>query len=632
MKLASFDIFDTTLIRRCGSPSALFELLAKELYPHDTSMSEAFLLWRSQAEKNVAAHIRGKETTLSDIYAELPLDSFKGYDLQEFMAAERAMEARQLIANPAIRTIISNKRQEGWQIVFISDMYLDSQLLREVLVREGCAEATDPIYVSCEYDARKDTGALYQKVRKKFQPSEWEHYGDNAQSDVKMARRHGIKAFAVNTSCNPAEKYILQAGEAFPKRSRWSLLPAFSRTARLTGGNSPYDAMAADFVAPTYIPYVLSTFHSARQMGLKRLYFLSRDSYILMRIAEVFAEDFPEIELRYLFVSRRTLLLPYLFGGDEGDYLSAADHQTIVRQGTVDGRLNQLGTNREEMQQSFNITFPYHRISNKKEEKDFLQKIFHSNYTSVLQERALQQYSLFIDYLAQEKVTDGSPCGMVDVGWLGTTRLMMNHILRREGCKQVHFFYFGIRGDALPPSTGSYTTYNRYGELSTEATALIENYFSASPYPTTIGYQRNREGNITPLFPEGEEYEENPIIKANKQMAVTMAKAIREMDINSKELLFAWSKISLRVLTETNIKVNLAPLATCSKFDAMPFVKRLGAKELFKLVFLGDHTTAFDKASIKLSLPKILWNPAWKLHQQIEKIRMVLYYKCVTKN
>lgn len=32
MKLASFDIFDTTLVRKCGSPDNIFYLLSKRIY------------------------------------------------------------------------------------------------------------------------------------------------------------------------------------------------------------------------------------------------------------------------------------------------------------------------------------------------------------------------------------------------------------------------------------------------------------------------------------------------------------------------------------------------------------------------------------------------------------------------
>ena len=50
MKLASFDIFDTTLIRKCGKPGNIFYILAHNLYPNDKAKREDFLLWRKGAE------------------------------------------------------------------------------------------------------------------------------------------------------------------------------------------------------------------------------------------------------------------------------------------------------------------------------------------------------------------------------------------------------------------------------------------------------------------------------------------------------------------------------------------------------------------------------------------------------
>ena len=44
MKLASFDIFDTTLIRQCGQPEMIFYLLAQHLYPNDKAKRDDFLL------------------------------------------------------------------------------------------------------------------------------------------------------------------------------------------------------------------------------------------------------------------------------------------------------------------------------------------------------------------------------------------------------------------------------------------------------------------------------------------------------------------------------------------------------------------------------------------------------------
>lgn len=48
-------------------------------------------------------------------------------------------------------------------------------------------------------------------------------------------------------------------------------------------------------------------------MGITKLHFLSRDGYILYKIAEVVQMGYPEIKLNYLFVSRYSLFLPSIY-------------------------------------------------------------------------------------------------------------------------------------------------------------------------------------------------------------------------------------------------------------------------------------------------------------------------------
>lgn len=274
MRIASFDIFDTALIRLFGRPENINILLA------------------------------GKEHSQGD-------------------ALERQVESDNLIANPAVRDMINQKRKEGYQIAFISDMYLDSQFLSEILKREGCMEDVDKIYVSCEHNARKDTGTLYDLVRKELQPDEWEHYGDNKRSDVIMAERKGIKAHLIDNS---------------------------------------YRDLASRFVAPAYLPYVLWLLQEARLQNIKRLYFISRDGYILQQIAENLPHE--GIELRYYFTSRKAL---------------------------------------------------QKALENKDEHK------------------------LIMQYFKQEGLMDDCKCAMVDVGWLGTSRKMINQMLKAEGMLQYIF-------------------------------------------------------------------------------------------------------------------------------------------------------------------------------------------------
>lgn len=606
MNLASFDIFDTTLLRRCGQPEGTWEHMASTIYGEMKDVAEAFVAWRQRA----------KDDTLPEIYASIDKAflTLAEKTAEEMEQAERDAERQMLVANPAIQHLIDTKRQEGKQIAFISDMYLDSCFLRQVLTEQGCCREEDFIYVSCEHRARKDRGTLYDLVRHELHPQAWEHYGDNQLSDVRMARKKGIHATLVDTSFTEVEKVY---ADILPQGA------AVSRLYRLLHPGNIFAAFAADFVVPAYLPYAIYILAEARRMGIKRLYFLSRDSYVLLEAARMLMGEKQDIELHYLFVSRRALLLPYIHGGNENTYLAACDHQTIVRIDTVDKRLKHLGTSREELRRDYGIEFGYAKANNLKEQADFLQKIFHSDFTPLLQRRAREQHRLLMDYFRQEGLCDGEKCAAVDVGWLGTSRLMMNHLLRQEGELDLHFFYYGVRGDVFPPSAGRYSAYFQNGEMGTNATVLLEHYYSASPYPSTIGYSREVDGKVKPWFGEDKAFLHTSVSQTNVEAIKAVAAAVSTTD---STLLRQCAKASMAAILSPHMKVDISPLTHIGAFDDHePFVKRLSPLEMLRIVALGDHVTGFDLGSLRITLPHSLLPMAWRMHEWSRRVRGYLY-------
>ena len=462
MRLASFDIFDTTLIRLFGRPENINVLLA------------------------------GKEHSQGD-------------------ALERQVESDSLIANPAVRDLINQKRKEGYQIAFISDMYLDSKFLSEILMREGCMEYGDKIYVSCEHHARKDTGTLYDLIRKELQPEAWEHYGDNRQSDVIMAERKGIKAHHIDNS---------------------------------------YRDLASRFVAPAYLPYVLWIMREAKRQNIQRLYFISRDGFILQKIAETLPHN--GIELRFFFTSRKAL-------------------QKAL------------------------------------ENKD--------------------EHRLTMQYFKQEGLMDGCKCAMVDVGWLGTSRKMINQMLNAEGIAPVHFFYFGTTKNVLSEEYGSYQSFLAAGFLPYYMQLLVEHYFSASPYPTTLGYQHQENNQVVPVFPDDEHYCETRIVKTNVEVCKQMTETFLKVGTPSADALRQWTEKSLNVLAHDFIFADFSPLMDLPKFDGQDFVRKLKLTELLLMTLTGQHITVFDKGSLAMTFNNLrIQRVLWSLHCRTGKLRSWLYH------
>ena len=651
MKLASFDIFDTTLIRKCGKPGNIFYILAHKLYPNDKAKREDFLLWRKGAESEARRRAPGKDVTIEDIYASDELCGFAEYTPAQLIEAEKNVEAESLIANPAIKETICKKREEGYIICFISDMYLPSTMLKEVLEREGCINNNEVVYVSCEWNARKSNGALYKRLKEELRPQLWEHFGDHAVSDVKMAKCHGIKATKVNTDFSNAEKSTMQ-----PRSNRHyyesSILAGLSRAARMHFGNDAYTTIAADFVAPAYIPYVHFVIETAKEKGVKTLYFLSRDSYILQRIAEQLPHE--GIEFRYLFVSRKALLLSYLQNATAEKFLAIQDKRTIRGKAVKELTLS-LGTSIEELKDEFGIGFDFNRIATKEQEEKFLDAIFgnESKYLPALNERAKEKRALLNGYFAQEKVFGNSTTAMVDVGWLGTTRLMINSILKEEGFPETTLFYYGVRGDVMHSKYGRYYTYYSPTQLSTEGTTLIENYFSASPHPSTIGYKENENDSILePVFPKDCEYKENEIVKSNIAVAKWMCNEIVKIStpncssskgschlvtegfLNSGEVsmplekhFWSWGKQAVEEMLKLDKSIDIKPLLKASEFDGTSFVRKLTMKEFFNIVCFGGRATAFDRGSLRITCGKHIFPCIDKIARFTGKLRRRLYLR-----
>lgn len=625
MKLVSFDIFDTVLIRKCGKPENIFFLLAYRLYPEDRAKREDFLLWRRNAEQRAKNRRRGYELTLDDIYQDDDLTGFTEYTASVILQCEKTIEAENLIVNPNIRKIIEEKRQMGYAICFISDMYLDSDFLASVLRREECLEDKDWVFVSCECNARKSNGKLFDWVKKTLRPKDWTHYGDNKHSDVKMARCKGIGTVHVHTDFAATERRIVDKSTKSSESYELSLLAGMERAARISLGDTPFVHIAADFVAPAYIPYVNFIFQEACKHGVKRLYFLSRDSYILLKAAQVLQSSFPDIELKYLFVSRKALLLPYLTETTGEAFLSIMDHHTIKGR-KVNSLLMLLELDRKELSDKYGISFDYEKVANREQEEDFLNKIFSSKLTLHLKEKVKRQNALLFEYFVQEGLTDGATKALVDVGWLGTSRIMINSILRKAGCKEIDFYYYGIRNDVFPVKYGRYVSYFRAGQLTTDITAIVENYFSASPYPTTMGYEK-RNDKVLPCFPKGQYVCESEIVKANTVVMEKMLQWGVEMKVPFDKAFFEWATTSLDVILNLKDPIVLSPFAQTGNLDTFSFVRKLSVMELVHLVLLGKNITAFDKASLQLTCGRPMLATLWRLKVLSGKVRRRLYLR-----
>ena len=71
----------------------------------------------------------------------------------------------------------------------------------------------------------------------------------------------------------------------------------------------PVVVVASGVSGPLMTGYVLWCLNKTKELGLKRLYFLSRDGQILLKIAKILNKELKyNIELKYFYASRQALL------------------------------------------------------------------------------------------------------------------------------------------------------------------------------------------------------------------------------------------------------------------------------------------------------------------------------------
>lgn len=518
MKLASFDIFDTTLIRKCGVPENIFYLLSKYLYPTNSDLQNSFFLWRKEAERKAMFRLQNSNLSLSQIYQEFDSISFPEWNVEQVVKEEINIELTNLIAVYEIKHLIEKKRSEGYTICFISDMYLSSKFLKEKLMAEGCALSSDEVFVSCEMNATKSDGKLYDIVRNHYNNiTIWEHYGDNLRSDYRKALSKGIKATLIKNEYTELEKTVLASSVMFPFSVGLSVLIGLQRATRLSLGSKNDDIdNAADLIVSLYLPYVVFILQKAKELGIKKLHFLSRDSYILQQAAEVMHKEALDIELHYLFVSRYSLFLPSIYTlSREELYENKGISPFYQYNVSVADILKNLRVNELELGKAFAQQITFTKISTLEEEDLFFQVLQSPEIKDRILQKACEERKILLDYFKQEGVLNEEKQALVDVGWIGTSRLMINRILEREGLSQMVSFYLGSASDCLPTRYGRF--YSFYGDnlYKNSIVTLLEQYYSASPYASTKGYHYDINGKVAVDFKERKFMPSQEVVESN---------------------------------------------------------------------------------------------------------------------
>lgn len=519
-KIFSFDVFDTTLIRRTAEPKGIFLLMQKklsELRVLPQFIVDDFSSYRINAEILTRQENQLEEVTLLQIYTTFAEKFSLPIEVRDLLINfEQEEELKNVLPVPKILQVIRMLRDSKKRIIFTSDTYLPKDLIESMLKKVGAFKTGDKLYVSSEYFKTKASGNLFKIILNKERCSTKDlvHVGDNPVSDVKSGKKIGVHTIQFkDTNLTRYECAILEGGKQNNTSYIWQVVAGASRVARLTivigEREKALQTLGANVAGPLLVPYVIWVLKQANVLNIKRLYFLSRDGQILLEIALRLNEVLGiETDLRYLYGSRQAWHLPAMLeiGEKELSWLLLADPIISLRIFAVRTGLEPRVVQKQVLLHGMNIELD--DSLNKSQVQRLHSIIFQSELHDLIIAKANHIRSDVLQYFAQEELMDNVSWGLVDMGWHGNMQESLTKILKTKpetGNISIHGFYFGLLRSSREATSYSakhafffdkHTNNSSHGlwhirrALGTQYSSLLE-IFTAANHGTTLAYSKS---------------------------------------------------------------------------------------------------------------------------------------------
>jgi FMN phosphatase YigB (HAD superfamily) len=518
IRLASFDVFDTLLTRAVGSPESVFLALGRRLWAHRiiSCSPQAFAAARTEAERRAYSNARG-ECQLVAIHDELRSAlRLTPSQASEALRAEYAVERALTRSVPGASDRIRIARAQGYRIAFVSDTYFPADYVRGELARHGLWAEGDTCVASCEAGMSKRSGKLFPAVLSAAAiPARRAcHVGNSRDDDISAARACGLEARPFfDGNLNELERLL--ESHAADTDGLASAMAGAARLARLSTPASDSREgrlrdVAAAVAAPTLVGYMLWVLRRAQQLGLRRLYFVSRDGQILLEIARRLSSALHiDCDLRYLYASRQAWNLAGVTSGDPEQLAWIWDTTDFL---SVTSLFARVAVEPQQVQESLASAgfgpAEWNRVVTV-DERTRLRDVFLSEPVRLrIQALAHARRSMLSTYLQQEHVFEPEPWGLVDLGWYGSLQNTLSSIIRDAHATQPVGLYFALfRGEVVDTCASAREAYffderKRSGYLNVvpDIIPLME-MFCAGDHGTVVDFQ-TRNGRIVPVLKE----------------------------------------------------------------------------------------------------------------------------------
>lgn len=259
-------------------------------------------------------------------------------------------------------------------------------------------------------------------------------------------------------------------------------------------------------MAPVLLSFVLWVLEKALESGKERLYFLSRDGYMMCLLADYFCKAWQlPLECRYLHCSRYALRSGEykLLGEERLDYICLGGMKVtlgkMMRRGGLDGEEARTAGKCMGWEGDMDRLLSYGQVK-------ALRPLLKGNayFMDRLQAHSEKEYGKVAGYLRQEGLTEEVSCAIVDSGWTGSMQRSFRRLLESMGCgKEMEGYYFGMYEYAEGVNPELYHTwYFGPGDGNVKKAFFCNNLFEcvfSSPEGMAKGYSK-KDGRYVPVF------------------------------------------------------------------------------------------------------------------------------------
>jgi hypothetical protein len=534
VRLISLDIFDTVLGRYVGDPVEVQRAVCRAVSEHTGIDAETVWQARQQAEQTLRTEALqagfDHECRYSDLlpcWTELlfpsPLEGeglgVRG-SLQHFIRqTELDLETATLYVKPDAQVFMDWVKEQNISIIAMSDMYLDGDLLCDLLRRKGIVDYFTFVYVSADFRLGKYSGRLFQKMLqvKGLDGRQVVHIGDNPVSDRRMACREGIQGIWLyeKAGLQRRERQALSARMA-QRCGIWKgrhFFECVQTRSQQRDGLKPRDFFfryGRDVLGPAFSVFMQGLQERLQQQAaagqpLEKLLFVARDGFLFERLYRTAGGEVPA---EYVYLSRRVITAASAADGLSREQAIVAFYNP--KQRGLESVCKVYGLPQQVLQP----------LARQHGFQDFAEPIHDwedvrlHNFLkdplvqSIIRREGQKHRDLLQRYLQQVGFFSHQRVALVDIGWNGTVQKFLKQAFgQREDFPLLHGYYFAF----VPKMYADFGDNNvcegivhdsRRGNACERIPAEFEEIFeqgARSHEATTIAY-REHEGRVVPVL------------------------------------------------------------------------------------------------------------------------------------